>query len=67
MLKVFFGPTNFTQVYTPTCNTLAKDDMHPKDGSWYLNKSALNWYLKYSKIHWSNEKLYVTKVVDLIS
>jgi len=28
------------------CNTLAKDDMHPKDGSWDLNKSALNWYLK---------------------
>ena len=64
---MFSGPTNFVQAYAHHMQHSGKDDMHPKDGSWDLNKSALNWYLKQSKIHWSNEKFYVTKVVDLVS
>ena len=43
---MFSGPTNFVQAYAYHMQYSAKDDMHPKDGSWDLNKSALNWYLK---------------------
>ena len=42
MLEVFAGPTNFTQTYTHHMQYSGKDDMHPKDGSWDLNKSVLN-------------------------
>ena len=46
ILDMFSGPTNFLQAYAHHMQHYGQSCMHPKDGSWDLNKSALNWYLK---------------------